>query len=47
MFNWVFKIALKSALENLEIKERINGENKKNQGKIIDLDKNNYMVVDK
>lgn len=46
MFNWVIKIALKSALENPEIKERINKENKKNQGKIINLDKNNYMVVE-
>lgn len=47
MFNELIKIALKSALQNPEIKDGINRENKKNQGRIIDLDKNNYMVVDK
>lgn len=46
MFNELIKIALKSALQNPEIKDRINRENKRNQRKIID-DKNNYMVVDK
>lgn len=51
MFDWVIKIALKSALENPEIKERINGAMRgmKNQvrGKIIDLDKNSYKVLTK
>lgn len=50
MFKGLIKIALKSALENSEIKERINEamRDKKNQvrGKIIDLDKSNYKVVE-
>lgn len=49
MFDELIKIALKSALENSEIKEKINGamNSEKNQikGRIIDLDKNNYKVV--
>ena len=48
MFDRLIEIALKSALENPEIKERINEarKTKKNQirGEIIDLDKNNYKV---
>ena len=47
MFAKLIEIALKSALENPDVKNRIRAElgqeNKEN--KIIDLDKNNYKVL--
>ena len=55
MFAKLIEIALKSALENPEIKERIRVKNeevkvnlmeqKNKQNKIIDLDKDNYKVL--
>ena len=57
MFAKLIEIALKSTLENPEIKERIRVKNEEvkvnlmeqenNQNKIIDLDKNNYEVLEK
>lgn len=43
MFDKLIEIALKSALENPEIKEKLRKNNQKN--KIIDLDKNSYKVL--
>lgn len=55
MFEGLIKIALKSALENPEIKEKlrrkseeikVNWMEKENNSKIIDLDKNGYKVLE-
>ena len=53
MFDRLIEIALKSALENPEIKERLRRESKevkinlmKQENKIIDIDKNSYKVVE-
>jgi len=49
MFDQLIKAALKSALENPEIKERIKGKInnlEKNNPKTIDLDKNSYRVLE-
>ena len=53
MFDRLIEIALKSALGNPEIKERLRRESKevkinlmKQENKIIDIDKNNYKVVE-
>ena len=46
MLNELIEFALKSALENPEVKEKLRIKNNlmKHQNKIIDLDKNNYKV---
>ena len=53
MFDRLIEIALKSALENPEIKERLRRKNEevkinlmKQENKIIDIDKNSYKVVE-
>ena len=54
MFDRLIEIALKSALENPEVKERLRGKNeevkiilmKDKKNKVIDVDKNSYNVVE-
>ena len=53
MFDKLIKIALKAALENPEVKERLRIKNEevkinlmKQENKIIDIDKNSYKVME-
>ena len=53
MFNTLIEIALKTALESPEVKERLRIKNEevkinlmKQENKIIDIDKNSYKVME-
>ena len=48
MLNELIWFALKSALENPEVKEKLGIKNNlmKHQNKIIDIDKNSYKVME-